>query len=134
MADPNDGRPRIAPLSPFEEQAGFTRAIRVGERIIVSGTVGVEEDGSVSPDAGRQAERCFELILAYIADLGGHSGDVVRARMFVTDIKYADAVTAAFSRALGHARPTGTLVAISALYNPDWKCEIEAEAVIGSGQ
>ncbi len=134
MADPNDGRPRIAPLSPFEEKAGFTRAIRVGDRIIVSGTVGVEEDGSVSPDAGRQAERCFELILAYVAELGGQSGDVVRARMFVTDIKDADAVTAAFSQALGHARPTGTLVAISALYNAEWKCEIEAEAVIGSGQ
>ncbi|MEN7538610.1 Rid family hydrolase [Aurantiacibacter flavus] len=134
MADPNDGRQRIAPLSPFEEQAGFTRAIRVGERIIVSGTVGVEEDGSVSPDAGRQAERCFEQILAYVAELGGQSGDVVRARMFVTDIKDADAVTAAFSSALGHARPTGTLVAISALYNPEWKCEIEAEAVIGAMQ
>tara|TARA_A100001391_G_scaffold83275_1_gene54463 strand:- start:4502 stop:4906 length:405 start_codon:yes stop_codon:yes gene_type:complete len=134
VADPNDGRPRIAPLSPFEEKAGFTRAIRVGDRIIVSGTVGVEEDGSVSPDAGRQAERCFELILAYVAELGGQSGDVVRARMFVTDIKDADAVTAAFSQALGHARPTGTLVAISALYNAEWKCEIEAEAVIGSGQ
>ena len=134
MADPNDGRPRIAPLSPFEEQAGFTRAIRVGERIIVSGTVGVEEDGSVSPEAGRQAERCFEMILGYVAELGGQSGDMVRVRMFVTDIKDADAVTAAFSRALRHARPTGTLVAISALYDPAWKCEIEAEAVIGAGQ
>ena len=134
MADPRDGRQRIAPLSPFEEQAGFTRAIRVGERIIVSGTVGVEADGTVAADAGRQAERCFEQILAYVSELGGHSGDVVRARMFVTDIADADAVTAAFSRALGHARPTGTLVAVAALYNPAWKCEIEAEAVVGSGQ
>ena len=131
---PDDGRQRIAPLSPFEEQAGFTRALRVGERIVVSGTVGTEADGSVSPEAGRQAERCFEQILDYIAQLGGQSGDVVRVRMFVTDIADADAVTAAFTRAVGHARPTGTLVAISALYSPDWKCEIEAEAVIGAGQ
>ena len=131
---PQDGRQRIPALSPFEEQAGFTRAIRVGDRIIVSGTVGTEEDGSVSPDAGRQADRCFEQILAYVAQLGGQSGDVVRVRMFVNDIADADAVTAAFTRAVSHARPTGTLVAIAALYSPEWKCEIEAEAVVGSGQ
>lgn len=134
MADPDDGRQRIPALSPFEQAAGFTRAVRVGDRIIVSGTVGVEEDGSVSPDAGRQADRCFEQILAYINQLGGHSGDVVRVRMFVTDMADADAVTAAFTRAVGHARPAGTLVGIAALYNPEWKCEIEAEAVIGSLQ
>ncbi|WP_337189683.1 Rid family hydrolase [Aurantiacibacter rhizosphaerae] len=134
MADPEDGRQRIPPLAPFEEAAGFTRAIRVGDRIIVSGNVGVEEDGSVSSDAGRQADRCFEQILAYIEQLGGYSGDVVRVRMFVTDMADADAVTAAFTRAVGHARPAATLVAISALYDVQWKCEIEAEAVIGSLQ
>ncbi|MWV29122.1 RidA family protein [Erythrobacter sp. GH3-10] len=124
----------MPPLAPFEEAAGFTRAIRVGDRIIVSGNVGVEEDGSVSSDAGRQADRCFEQILAYIEQLGGYSGDVVRVRMFVTDMADADAVTAAFTRAVGHARPAATLVAISALYDVQWKCEIEAEAVIGSLQ
>ena len=134
MAEPQDGRQRIPPLSRFEEEAKFTRAIRVGDRIIVSGNVGAEADGSFSPDAGRQAERCFEQILEYIGQLGGHSGDVVRVRMFVTDIADADAVTAAFSRALGHVRPTGTLVAIAALYHPSWKVEIEAEAIVGSGQ
>jgi enamine deaminase RidA (YjgF/YER057c/UK114 family) len=106
----------------------------VDDRILLSGTVGVEADGSVAPDAGRQADRCFAQILDYIAQLGGQSGDVVRVRMFVTDIADADAVTAAFTRAVGHARPTGTLVAIAALYNPAWKCEIEAEAIIGSNQ
>ena len=60
MAEPQDGRHRIPPLSRFEEQAQFTRAIRVGDRIIVSGNIGSEADGTVSPDAGRQAERCFE--------------------------------------------------------------------------
>lgn len=136
MADtePHDGRQRIPPLSPFEAAAGFTRAIRVGDRIIVSGNVGTEADGSVSPDAGRQADRCFEQILEYISQLGGQSGDVVRVRMFVTDIADADSVTAAFTRAVGHARPAGTLVGISALYNPAWKVEIEAEAIVGSNQ
>ncbi len=123
-------RTRIPPLSPFEEAIGFTRALRAGDRIVVSGQVGVEDDGSVAPDAGQQADRCFAQIAHYIAELGGRMEDVVRIRMFVTDIADADAVSAAFSRALGHVRPTGTLVAIAALYDPRWKVEIEAEAVV----
>ncbi len=134
MAEPQDGRQRIPALSPFEEEAGFTRALRVGDRIIVSGTVGVNADGSVAEEAGAQADRCFSLIREHIEQLGGMMADVVRVRMFVTDIAHADAVTAAFARALRHARPTGTLVAIAGLYDPRWKVEIEAEAVIGSGQ
>jgi enamine deaminase RidA (YjgF/YER057c/UK114 family) len=126
-------RTRIPPLSPFEEQAGFTRALRTGNRIIVSGTIGVEVDGSVAPDAGAQADRCFALIREHIEYLGGRMDDVVRVRMFVTSIADADAVTAAFTRALAHVRPTGTLVAVAALYRPEWKVEIEAEAVVGDG-
>jgi enamine deaminase RidA (YjgF/YER057c/UK114 family) len=124
-------RTRIPPLSKFEEQAGFTRALRAGNRIVVSGTVGVEEDGSAPADAGTQADRCFALIREYVEQLGGRMDDVIRVRMFVTDIADAEAVTAAFTRALGHVRPTGTLVAIAALYRPEWKVEIEAEAVVG---
>ena len=134
MADPQDGRQRIPARSPLEEEIGFTRAIRAGNIIAVSGTVGVEADGSVKEDAGAQADRCFALIRQHIEALGGHMGDVVRIRMFVTDIKDADAVSAAFSRALKPTRPTGTLVAIAGLYDPRWKVEIEADAVIGSGQ
>jgi enamine deaminase RidA (YjgF/YER057c/UK114 family) len=134
VADPADGRQRIPALSPFEEEIGYTRAIRAGNVIAVSGTVGVETDGSVKDDAGAQAERCFALIREHIEALGGHMGDVVRIRMFVTDMKDADAVSAAFSRALKATRPTGTLVAITGLYDPRWKVEIEADAVIGSGQ
>ena len=134
MADPQDGRQRIPARAPFEEEVGFTRALRVGNQIFVSGTIGVEADGSVSPDAGRQADRCYELIRGHIEELGGHIGDVVRVRMFVTDIKDADAVSAAFTRALKPTRPCGTLVQISALYGTQFKVEIEADAVIGSGQ
>ncbi len=134
MADPQDGRQRIPALSPFEEEVGYTRAIRAGNIIAVSGTIGVEADGSVKEDAGAQADRCFALIREHIEALGGHMGDVVRIRMFATDIKDADAVSAAFSRALKPTRPTGTLVAIARLYDPRWKVEIEADAIIGSGQ
>ena len=134
MADPQDGRQRIPALSPFEEEIGFTRAIRAGNVIAVSGTVGVEADGSVKEDAGAQADRCFALIREHIEQLGGHMGDVVRIRMFVTDIADAMTVSAAFGRALKATRPTGTLEAISALADPRWKVEIEADAIIGSGQ
>jgi len=134
MADPQDGRQRIPARAPFEEEVGFTRGLRVGNLIFISGTIGVEADGSVSPEAGRQADRCYELIKSYIEELGGHMGDVVRVRMFVTDIKDADAVSAAFTRALKPTRPCGTLVQIVTLYGPQFKVEIEADAVIGSGQ
>lgn len=134
MAEPADGRQRIAPGSPFEEEIGFTRGLRVGNQIFVSGSIGVEADGSVSSEAGRQADRCYELIRSHIEELGGHMGDVVRVRMFVTDIADADAVSAAFTRALKPTRPCGTLVQIVALAGPQFKVEIEADAVIGSGQ
>ena len=124
------GRSRIPPLSRFEEETGFTRALRVGDRILVSGTVAVMPDGSIPADAGAQADACFEEIIRRIEELGGRAEDVVRVRMFVTDIADADAVSAAFSRALKRARPTGTLVAVAALYRPEWKVEIEAEAVV----
>jgi len=124
-------RRRIAPLSPFEAEIGFTRALREGNRVLVAGTVAEAVDGVVPADAGAQADNCFAQIIRHIEELGGRAEDVVRVRMFVTDIADADAVSAAFSRALRHARPTGTLVAIAALYRPEWKVEIEAEAIVG---
>jgi enamine deaminase RidA (YjgF/YER057c/UK114 family) len=126
-------RQRIPPRGPFEEEVGFTRALRAGNRIVVSGTTGGEADGSVAEDAGAQADRCFALIREYIEELGGRMEDVVRIRMFVTDIADADAISAAFTRALKHVRPTGTLVAIAGLYDPRWKVEIEAEAEVEVG-
>lgn len=134
MAEPNDGRQRIPALSPFEEEVGYTRALRVGDRILVSGTVAVDADGSIPEEAGAQGDLCYALIRQHIERLGGRMEDVVRVRMFVADMADADAMSAAFSRALKHVRPTATLVAVAALYDPRWKVEIEAEAVIGSGQ
>ena len=123
-------RTRIPPLSPFEEEVGFTRALRVGDRIIVSGTTA---NGNPPPeDAGEQADLIYRQIRGYIEQLGGTMEDVVRVRMFVTDIADADAVSAAFTRHLKKTCPTGTLVAISALYHPHIKVEIEAEAVVSA--
>ncbi len=127
-------RSRIQPLSPFEEEVGFTRALRVGDRIVVSGTTANNPDGSVPTEAGDQADMIFAEIIRHIETLGGKAEHVVRVRMFVTDIAYADAVSASFSRHMKVARPTGTLVAISELYRAEWKVEIEAEAVVPAGE
>jgi enamine deaminase RidA (YjgF/YER057c/UK114 family) len=123
-------RRRIPPLSSFEEEIGFTRALRAGDRIVVSGTVADPKGNPLPEDAGAQADLCFQEIIRHIEELGGRAEDVVRVRMFVTDIADADAVSAAFSRALKATRPTGTLVAVAALYRAEWKVEIEAEAVV----
>jgi len=122
-------RKRIPPLSSFEEEVGFTRALRVGNRIIVAGTT----CDIIPPpeDAGAQADRIYQQIADYIGQLGGSMADVVRVRMFVTDIADADAVSAAFTKHLKATCPTGTLVAVTALYHPSIKVEIEAEAVVG---
>lgn len=126
-------RKRIPPLSAFEEETGYTRALRVDNRIIVSGTVATLPDGSVPETAGDQADLIFSYIIGHIETLGGTAADVVRIRMFVTDMADADAISASFSRALKATRPAATLVAVAALYDPRWKVEIEAEAVVSGG-
>jgi enamine deaminase RidA (YjgF/YER057c/UK114 family) len=127
-------RTRIPPLSAFEEEVGFTRALREGNRILVAGTVArPQADGRYAFSAGEQADDIFAQIIGHIETLGGRAEDVVRVRMFVTDIADALAVSAAFTRAVKCARPVGTLVAVAALHHPEWKVEIEAEAVVGQG-
>ena len=90
---------RTASASPYEAAYGFSRAVRIGDRIMVSGTAPVEPDGSSTPgDAAAQARRCFAIILTAIEELGGSAADVVRTRMYITDPTDADAVGAVHSR------------------------------------
>ena len=125
-------RPRTSGASPYEELYGFSRAIRVGDRISVSGTAPVEADGSSTPgDAGAQARRCFAIILGAIGELGGSAADVVRTRMYLTDPADADAVGAVHGEVFGAVRPASTMVVVAALLRPEWRIEIEAEALVG---
>ena len=124
-------RRSTAGCSPYEARFGFARAVRVGDRILVSGTAPVEPDGtSTLGDAARQARRCFEIILGAIVELGGRPADVVRTRMLLTDAGDADAVGAVHGELFGDARPATTMVVVAALLRPEWLVEIEAEAVI----
>ncbi len=124
-------RTRATSGSPFEEQFGFCRAVRVGNRIMVAGTGPIEDDGSTTPgDASAQAERCCDLILAAIEGLGGEAEDVVRTRMFLTDPADQEAVGAVHAIYFGAAIPAATMVGAAWLCRPEWKVEIEAEAII----
>jgi len=118
--------------SPFEDGFDFSRALRVGDRILVSGTAPVEADGSSTPgDAGAQARRCFAIILAAIEELGGNARDVVRTRMFITDPADGEAVGTVHGEVFRDIRPAATMVVVSALLRPEWRIEIEAEALVG---
>lgn len=126
-------RQRVSSGSPYEASIGFCRAIRVGDRIIVSGTAPVDADGSSTPgDAEAQAERCLAIIVAAIEQLGGGAEDVVRTRMFLTDPGDADAVGRAHGRWFGDVRPASTMVAGAVLLRPEWRVEIEAEALVAA--
>jgi enamine deaminase RidA (YjgF/YER057c/UK114 family) len=123
---------RASGSSPYEALYGFSRAVRVGDRIMVAGTAPVEADGSsTTGDAAQQARRCFAIILGAIEELGGRVDDVVRTRMYVVDPADADAVGAVHGEIFGMVRPASTMVVVKALLRDEWRVEVEAEALVG---
>lgn len=125
---------RISSGSPFETTIGFSRAVRVGDRVLVSGTAPIRPDGSVDPDPFAQAGRCLEIIAEALAEAGAGLADVVRTRIFLTDPADAADVSAAHGAAFADVRPAATMVVVAALLDPRWRVEIEAEAVAGSSR
>ncbi|MFY7745504.1 MAG: RidA family protein [Erythrobacter sp.] len=124
-------RKRTTSGSPFEATFGFSRAVREGNRIIVAGTGPVEPDGSTTPGGvAEQAARCCTIIVAAIEALGGRAADVVRTRMLLTDPADQDAVGAVHARFFAEAKPAATMAGVAWLCRPEWRVEIEAEAVI----
>ncbi len=120
--------------SPFEPVYGYSRAVRVGNRIDVAGCAPIEPDGSSTVgDAGVQAARCLTIIAEALTALGGSPADVVRTRMYITDPADADLVGRAHGAMFGDIRPASTMLVIPALIRPEWKVEIEAEVIIGCG-
>ena len=124
-----NSRQRIASGSPFEQTVGFSRAVRIGDRVIVAGTAPIWPDGSCDPDPELQANRCLEIIVAALAEAGAEPRHVVRTRMFITDPAHADAVGRAHGALFGDIRPAATMV-VAQLLDPRWKVEIEAEAML----
>jgi enamine deaminase RidA (YjgF/YER057c/UK114 family) len=116
--------------SPYEDAIGFSRAVRVGDRVHVAGTAPVWPGGDCDPDPEAQADRCFAIVAAALADVGASLDDVVRTRMYVTSVDVADAVGRAHGRAVGHVRPAATMVVVAGLLDPRWHVEVEADAVV----
>jgi enamine deaminase RidA (YjgF/YER057c/UK114 family) len=123
-------RQRISSGSTYESAIGFSRALRVGRDVYVSGTAPIWPDGSCDPDPEIQARRCLEIIVKALAEAGASPKQVVRTRTFLTDASYADAVGRAHGAVFGDVRPASTMVVIVGMLDPRWKVEIEADAVM----
>ncbi len=120
---------------PMEVRIGFSRAVRIGNVIEVSGTAPTTPDGStITPgDAYAQAKACLEIIGQALAELGGSIGDVVRTRIFLTNADDWQAAGRAHGEVFAEVRPAATMLEVSRLLSPDWLVEIEATAVVAGG-
>jgi enamine deaminase RidA (YjgF/YER057c/UK114 family) len=124
-------RTRVSSGSPWEPKVGISRALRAGDRVLVSGTAPIWPDGSCDPDPEAQAHRCFEIILEALHELGAGAEHVVRTRIFLTAADDGEPVARAHASVFGRARPVSTMVVVSGFLDPRWKVEIEAEAILG---
>ena len=121
---------RVSSGSPFEATIGFSRAVRVGDRVIVSGTAPIWPDGSCDRSAEVQARRCFAIIMAALEEAGARPEDVVRTRMYITHRADAEGVGRVHGEIFGAVRPAATMVIVAGLLDPRWKVEVEAEAIV----
>jgi enamine deaminase RidA (YjgF/YER057c/UK114 family) len=117
--------------SPWEPVVGYSRAVRVGERVFVAGTAPIMADAVDPPaDAYGQAKRCLEIIAASLEQAGASLDHVVRTRAYLTDVNAFDGFAKAHGEAFSEIRPANTTVVVAALLDPRWLVEIEAEAVV----
>jgi enamine deaminase RidA (YjgF/YER057c/UK114 family) len=123
-------RKLISSASPYESEIGFSRAVRAGNTIVVSGTAPMSEDGSTAcpGDAAGQTRRCLEIIKSAIEEAGGSLGGVIRTRIFLTDASSWEEVGRVHGEFFGEIRPAATMVQVSRLVRDDWLVEIEADA------
>jgi enamine deaminase RidA (YjgF/YER057c/UK114 family) len=125
-------RQLISSGAAFEERVGYSRAVRVGSSVWVSGTAPIMPGDADPPaDAYEQASVCLDIIGRALAEAGASLDDVVRTRIYVVHPGHIDAVGRAHREAFAKARPATTGV-VTALLDPRWLVEIEAEAVVGS--
>ena len=127
-------RKLVSSGSPFEPKIGFSRAVRVGDVVVVAGTAPIGPDGrSVgSGDPAAQARRCLEVIRAALEAAGASLADVVRTRTLLVRIDDWQAVSAVHGEFFGDIRPANTIMQVSRFIDPEWLVEFEADAVIDS--
>lgn len=128
----DDGRILLDSGSSWEPRMGYSRAVRAGGSIHVSGCVGIEADGRYDPSLRRQTERCIERIAEALAAFGASIDSVVRVRIYTTCIVEWEEIAAIMGPRFGATRPANTLLGVSALVDEQALIEIEADAWIGS--
>jgi enamine deaminase RidA (YjgF/YER057c/UK114 family) len=121
--------------APWEPLVGYSRAVRCGNFIAVSGTAAVGDDGKAfaAGDAYRQAQRCIEIIRDSLVASGAELRHVVRTRMYVTDIGLWSEIARAHQEAFGAIGPATSMVEVSRLIDPAMLVEIEADAIVDDG-
>jgi enamine deaminase RidA (YjgF/YER057c/UK114 family) len=123
----------ISSGSPHERVVGFSRAVRVDNRVVVAGTAPVMADGADPPrDAYAQAKRCLEIIERALDEAGATLADVVRTRVYLVRTSDFEEVGRAHGEAFSGIRPANTTLTVAELVDPRWRVEIEAEAVVTS--
>ena len=125
-------RTNISSGAPYEPIFGYSRAVKIGKQIFVSGSTAIQPDGSVTGvgDSYAQTVATIRTIEKALQQAGASLRDVVRTRMFATDLAHTDAIGKAHGEFFGSVRPASTLVEISRLIHPDMLIEIEADAVL----
>lgn len=125
-------RTKFSTGTPWEKSVGYSRTVKVGNQVFVSGTTASGEDGATVAvgDAESQTRYIFRKIEAALAEAGATLEDVVRTRMFVTDISNWEPIGRVHGEFFADIRPAATMVEISRLINPDHLIEIEVDAVI----
>ena len=124
-------RRHVSSGSPYEPQIGISRALRVGDRVLVSGTAPIWPDDHVEEDVTAQARRCFEIIETALQEAGARLADVVRTRTYLVDAADGEAVARVHGELFSEIRPVSTMVVVTGFLDPRWRVEIEAEAVLG---
>ena len=128
------GRRNVSSASAFEDVVGYSRAVRAGAHVWVSGTTAADPDGGPpvgGDDAHAQTAEALRRVTAALAEVGATAADVVRTRMFVTDIARWPEVARAHAEVFGAVRPAATMVEVSRLIAPGLLVEVEADAWVG---
>jgi enamine deaminase RidA (YjgF/YER057c/UK114 family) len=120
-------RATVPAISPFADTVGYSRAVRDGRHVYVSGTAPV---GIESEDAYEQAKRCLAIIVDALRELGAEPAHVVRTRIYIVDPADWEPVGRAHGEVFGRVRPASAMLVIDGMLDPAWKVEIEADALL----
>jgi enamine deaminase RidA (YjgF/YER057c/UK114 family) len=128
------GRRLVSSGSPFERTYGYSRAVRCGDEVHVSGTTGYDYAKMAMPeDVVEQTRNIYATLAEALKEAGGELADIVRLRTFVTDAAYSEPVLEVQGEVFSAIRPAATIVVVSALLKPEMKVEIEADARLRRG-